>query len=310
MAEIKENSISLLFLIIPTILVIFGVLFFKYPLDEEMGQLLPIPLFGSLIILGIGGFLRKENLASKLKMAGWMIFGFYWSIQPNTLYYSEEGDIINAGICIIGVFVLFYMAYHEWLSVRRGEYVECLSWIAGASALAGFIYFIFELTPLAVWLREVVATHSGWLLNIFTGGVTVDGLFISYDEATIYIIFACTAVQSMVIFVGMILPLKNVGIQRRLIGLLITVLPVYFLNLVRNAMILYLVAVNGNEFFPMAHNVIGKGGSLIALVILLFIVIKMVPEVFDEINGIINLPKRNGPIEQFINKYIWRTKKT
>jgi archaeosortase A (PGF-CTERM-specific) len=308
MTEIKEDNTSLLFLVIPTILVITGIIFFQHPLEEEIKLLLPMPLFGSLILLGIGGFLRKENLASKLKMTGWMIFGFYWSTQPNTLYYGEEGDIVNACICIIGVFVLFYMAYHEWLSVKRKEYVECLNWIAGASSLAGFIYFIFELTPLALWLRGVVAAQSGWLLNIFTGGVTVDGLFISYDGAVIYIIFACTAVQSMVIFVGMILPLKNVGIKRRIIGLLVTVLPVYFLNLVRNALIVYLVSIKGNDFFPTAHNVIGKGGSLLALIILLFIVIKIVPEVFDEITSLTELPKRNGPIEKVITKYVWRTK--
>ena len=308
MTDIKESNMSLLFLVIPTILVIIGIILFQYPLEKEIKLLLPIPLFGSLILLGVGGFLRKENLASKLKMTGWIIFGFYWSTQPNTLYYGEEGDIFNACACIIGVFVLFYMAYHEWLSVRRKEYVECLSWIAGASSLAGFIYFIFELTPLALWLREVVAVHSGWLLNIFTGGVTVDGLFILYDGAVIYIIFACTAVQSMVIFVGMILPLKNVGIKRRIIGLLVTVLPVYFLNLVRNALIVYLVSIKGNDFFPTAHNVIGKGGSLLALIILLFIVIKIVPEVFDEITSLTELPKRNGPIEKVITKYVWRTK--
>ena len=58
----------------------------------------------------------------------------------------------------------------------------------------------------------------------------------------------------------------------------------------------------------MAHNVIGKGGSLLALVILLFIVIKIVPEVFDEIINLTDIHKRNGPLENFIKKTVWRKK--
>jgi len=77
--------------------------------------------------------------------------------------------------------------------------------------------------------------------------------------------------------------------------------------LIRNALVTYLTGENGPEFFNMAHNVIGKGGSLIALVILLFIVIKLVPEVFDEILCITDLYKRNGPLEQTF-KSIWRKK--
>jgi len=111
----------------------------------------------------------------------------------------------------------------------------------------------------------------------------------------------------MVIFVGMILPLSEVTLKRKMYGLLITIVPIYFLNLIRNALIVYLVKDDPGLFF-MAHNVIGKGGSLLALVILLFIVIKILPEVFDEILDLTDLPKGNGPLENFIKKTVWRKK--
>ena len=152
--------------------------------------------------------------------------------------------------------------------------------MAGAAAIAGFIYFGIELTALEMWLREVVAVQSGWVLNIFTGDVTVNEIFIRYGGTSIMIIFACTGVQSIVIFVGMILPLPKIGIKRKCYGLLVTVVPVYFLNLIRNALVTYLVGSDTTSFY-MAHNVIGKGGSLLALVILLFIVAKILPEIFD-----------------------------
>jgi archaeosortase A (PGF-CTERM-specific) len=231
-----------------------------------------------------------------------VIFSFYWSTQINSLYFAEQGDIVNAFLCIIGIYVLFYIAYHEWLSLKRNEKVECINWIAGATAISGLIYSIIELTPLAIWLIEIVAAQSGWLLNIFTDNVSVNGRYISYNLAYIRIIFACTAVQSMVLFIGMILPLKKVNKKRKIYGLLVTVIPIYFLNLVRNASITYLVGIYDNDFFNIAHNLIGKGGSLIALVILLLIVIKIIPEVFDEIINLTYLYKRNGPIESAIKK--------
>jgi archaeosortase A (PGF-CTERM-specific) len=304
----SEGAIASIFIFIPTAFIIMGLSFFTFPINEEMKALLPIPLFAGLILLGLGSFLKKEGITNKLKIAGWGIFAFYWSTQPNTLYFGEGEDFVNAFLCIVGVYVLFYLAYHEWLSMKRKEIIGCLNWIAGASAIAGFIYFVIELTPLASLLIETVAIQSGLLLDIFIGNVSVERVNIFYEGSyVVSIIFACTAVQSMVIFVGMILPLAKVILKRKIYGLLITVVPIYFLNLIRNALIVYLVK-DDPSFFFMAHNVIGKGGSLLALVILLFIVIKIVPEIFDNIIDLTDLPKRNGPLENFIKKTVWRKK--
>ncbi len=296
-----------LFIIIPIIFVILGLWFFPHPISEEVGYLLTMPLFGSLAILAIGFILRKQKITHKLKIAGWMLLAFYWSTQPNTLYFGEDHDFVNAFLCIVGVFILCYVAYHEWLSIKRNEEVACLNWFAGVVSIAGLIYFIAELTPLAPWLINVVAAHSAWLLNLFTGVAEVQqGSNIYYNGSfAVHIIFACTAVQSMVIFVGMILPLKNVGLKRKMYGLLVTVLPIYLLNMVRNAGIAYLLAEDVTSFY-VAHNILGKGGSLLALIVLLFVVIKVIPEVFDEILALTDLSKRNGPLEKWMKKIIGR----
>ena len=141
---------------------------------------------------------------------------------------------------------------------------------------------------------------------MFTGVVETQEEGVYYNGMRIVnIIFACTAVQSMVIFVGMILPLQNVGMKKKIYGLLVTVLPIYFLNMVRNAGITYLLAEDVTSFY-VAHNIIGKGGSLLALVVLLFVVIKVVPEIFDEILALSDLSKRNGPLEKGIKRIIGR----
>jgi len=293
-----------LFILLPTLYIILGIFVFQYPLQEHIQQLLFIPLFSGLILLCLGSFLPGNHTRNIwLRIIGWIIFSAYWATQPNTLYWGEEQDIVNAFLCIIGIYVLFYLAYHDWYSLKNNKSNSSLQWIAGASSIAGLIYFLFELTPLASWLIEVVAAQSAMLLSLATGeNVVLNGPFLSYKLAHIRIIFACTAVQSMVIFIGMMLPLPNVTWKRKTIGLLITVIPVYLLNLVRNALITYLVGINGQDFFGIAHNYIGKGGSLIALIILLFIVIRVVPEVFDHILALTDLPKEIGPIENWIKQ--------
>jgi len=310
----QDNSVdkfSVLFLIIPTLFVITGLLFFSSSPPDEIEMPLLIILFGSLLLLGVGSIIKKENIAvaGKLKIIGWIFFAFYWSTKTNSLYFDVDGDIVNAFLCVAGIYVLFYIAYHEWLSLRKNEEIGCLNWAAGAAAIAGLIYFGVERTPLAQWLIDIVAVQSGWLLNLFIGSVEVHQSSIYHEgRFVVNIIFACTAIQSMVLFVGLILPLYGVKIKRKLFGLVVTVVPIYFLNLVRNASVAFLVKDNPDVFF-MAHNVIGKGGSLIALVILLLIVIKVLPELFDEIIHLIDLYKRDGPIERFFKRYFGRKKK-
>ena len=268
-----NNNFYWIFLILPTLYIILGLIFFTYPSPDIIKEIIAIPLFLGLILLFIGFLTKKELLGSKIKILGWIIFSFYWATRINTLYYAEQQDFVNAALCIIGIYVLFYFAYHEWLSIKINEKKNSLNWIAGASSISGLIYFIIELTPLGIFLIELVATQSAALLDIFVNEVNVNGRYITYELAYIRIIFACTAVQSMVIFLGMIIPLNNVENKRKIYGLMVTIIPVYFLNLIRNAGITYLIGANITDFY-IAHNLIGKGGSLIALIILLLIVVK------------------------------------
>jgi len=305
MSESSENTkraVVLYFFLIPTAMLLIGFVLFPYPPSPFARQLSFVPLFLGLILLGAGFLSHKTRTGSWLKILGWCLFSFFWATMPGFLYFSEGGDIFNAAVCIIGVYVLLYIAYHEWLSIRRNESVSCLNWIAGGTFLAGIIYFTIEngiIPGLKDWFIETVATHSTDVLHLF--GVNVSRMqdLILFNNVPITIIFACTAIQSMVLFVGMIGAIPRVPLKRKAFGLLVTVVPIYFLNLIRNAGVVYMVG-SGMTSFEMAHNVIGKIGSLLALILLLFLTFKIVPELYDEIVGIINLPKRKGPVELFI----------
>jgi len=299
-----KKNFSIIFFLLPSILLIIGILFFPYEKHEEYNMALTSINFVGLFLLAFGYLFRKKEKSHLIKIFGWTLVAFFWSTQINYLYFYEGGDFVNAFFVIAGVFVLFYISYHEMLSIEKKDSVSCLNWIAGAAAIAGIIYSVIELTPLQMWLREIVASQSAYALEIFVDNVDVNGIFISWQTATINLIFGCTAVQSMVLFVGIILPLPTADLKRKIIGLAITIVPVYFLNLIRNALVIFLTGTYGDDFFPTAHNVIAKILSLIALIILLFILIKILPEVFDEISCIVDLPKRKGPIESFFKKIV------
>ena len=306
----KKESIIIasLFILIPTIFLVTWYYFFPYELSSSISFFLQMPMFLGLIFLLVGFFIKKIPLGNILKILGWIIFAFYWAAQPSTLYFGEEGDIFNAAVCVIGVYVLFYIAYHEWLSIERNKNVSCLNWIAGASGIAGLIYFVIERTFIADLLIKEVAWESASVLNLIVGNSYANGEVIFLDGSyVVTIIFACTAIQSMVIFVGMIGALPKIDIKRKIIGLLITVVPIYVLNLFRNALVTFLVGRNITDF-NMAHNVISKAGSLAALVILLLIVVKIIPEVLNEILCLVDLHKRNGPIEKSIKSVFGRKK--
>jgi archaeosortase A (PGF-CTERM-specific) len=305
-APLEKNSglAVLSFFLVPTAMLIVGYVLFPYPSSSLAKQLSLIPLFLGLIFLGIGFFYPRKNIASVVKIVGWLLFAFFWATMPSFLYYSEGGDVFNGAVCVIGVYMLIYMAYHEWLSFKRDTYVSCLNWIAGGTFLAGIIYFTIEngvIPGLQEWLIENVAAQTVDVLHLFGVNAMRSQDLIMYNNMPVTIIFACTAIQSMVLFVGMIGALSQVNLKRKALGLLVTVVPIYFLNLIRNASVVYMVG-SGMVSFEIAHNVIGKTGSLLALIVLLFITFKIVPEMYDEIVGIINLTKRKGPVELFLGR--------
>jgi len=299
----ESSRVTFLFILIPTIMLIIVYILYPEPTysDDLSIKLLQVPMFIGLILLGVGFFIKK-TIGIIIKILGWFVFAAYWATQPAIMYLSEDGDIFNAVVCILGVYILCYIAYHEWMSIEKKESISCLNWIAGASSFAGIIYFGIERTALGSWLTEKVAEQSEWVLNTLIGNSDISGTHISLDGSyAVTIIFACTAIQAMVVFIGMIGALPKINLKRRIIGLMITLIPIYILNLFRNAMVAFLVGRDITDFF-IAYNVISKIGALITLIILLFIVIKLIPEIFDEIMCLVDLHKRNGPIEKAFKK--------
>lgn len=304
----------------------------NHPYDILSGTLLVV----SLVLLGWGFFSRARS-RHLVRAAGFGLFGFYWGSQAMRLYASEEGDFVNALFAMFGVFFFNYFAYHELVSYRRHEDPRALAWLTGTAFITTGVYFLtHKIQPVSQWLILRVSEQTEWLLHAFGQDVVRDGGFpegslIYYPDQfgggffPIQIILACTAIQSIMIFAGGILALrpprlgegvsgkasqfeklKPTYTSRRVWALLLTVPLIYVLNLFRNVIIIWMsgqeeaVLFSTNDAaFWFAHNVIGKGGSLVAMIIIAFIVFQILPELYDSIIGLLDLKERRGPLESW-----------
>jgi phosphatidylserine decarboxylase len=308
---------------VPTIAIIIGHFLFSSFGDEKIFDIVTTTfLFTGLAFIGYGFFgkrFRKKRKKEKRHFflsIGWLIFALYWATQPEFLYWKGGEDIVNASFCAIGVYFLSYIAYHEWLSIsRRGN--KTLDFLAGITFISAFFYFLIKKTMLAGSLIEVVANQTSWSLrrfgfDVFAGSIQRlpfgDKCVPIYFNGvlSVELILACTGLQSMMIFIGAIIAINDADSFRRAKAFLATVPVIYVLNIFRNMGVIYGMEVLGFNFYLM-HNVIGKLGSLIVLIILAFVTFEILPELYDDIVGLADLPKRNGPVEKFIGEF-WKKK--
>ncbi len=137
-----------------------------------------------------------------------------------------------------------------------------------------------------------VPEPSGWFENLmfYNAGNGVE------QVVPVSIILACTAIQSIMLFVGLFAG-TQASWQKKLKFSLIVGAIVYVLNLVRNTGIIWFYG-QGHASFWVMHNAIGKGGSLLAMVAIAFGVFKWFPEFLKSLVGVLDLPDRDGPIER------------
>lgn len=268
------------------------------------------------IALLAAGFVVKGPRSHPLRALGWVLFGVYWPFQAPTFFYGAEADPINGFFTLLGPLFLFWIAWHEMRSYRWGEDPQALRWFAGASSIAAATYFvIYGMPGVQNWLMYHTAAQSAWLYNALFAGASGHTAYIPSTnlgpEGTdimltgdgspyaVTVVLACTAIQSMMIFVGAIFCLQA-DTRRKAWGYLMTVPTIYFLNLFRNAGIIYGYhdlqwSMFGLDTFEWMHSYVGKIGSLVALIVIALGVFATLPELHSNILDLFDLRKRNKP---------------
>ena len=258
------------------------------------------------------GFHKRDGTGHLLSSGGWVAWGFYWLFQTPAIL-IDEGDLFN-GLFMAGAVPFFWgLAYHEFLfyqgrgmiSEEDGEEKELednhsLKFLAGTGFIAGGIYFLIEyVEPFHVGLIWFTAYLAQLMLQLFGYDIAL-GEVLYQDKirvpilkdnhagtTDIYIVLACTAIQSLVIFIGAIYSTRG-PMDRKFKAFMYTVPVVFFLNVIRNAGVIWLV-YEGHLGFEMAHSYLARYGAMLGLVILTFIMFSVLPELHEDIMGVMDL---------------------
>ena len=246
-------------------------------------------------VLWIGlALLMASALSGRRSLSGlgWILFGVHWLKQP--AHYLAIGDHFNV---LLTLAVALFCLYVGWIILAKGCRSRSCDWASSAVAVGGFAYFPFaELAPLRNWLINETAELTLLLLRALdVPAVTGGGSVIVLNGHSVEIVLACTAIESMALFAGVVLSVQA-PLNRKLAALLASVPVIYALNLIRN---IFVVAAYGGEWFGdgsfyLAHNVIAKAGSAVALFAIAYVVFMLLPELLEMIDELASDIRRGG----------------
>lgn len=254
----------------------------------------------ALVLLVIASLIPLHNKI-KLPLAGisWLFFSIHWMLQWK--HYYELEDYVNVFLTIFAAVFSIFIGYiiirkdkRLFGNIRGIDTLTSISMMTTAAAIGGLSYFLFSEIPLMnSWLIHTVTDQTVWIGSLFGINITrLDWNLIAVNGYKVEIILACTAIESIALFLGIIAS-ANAPFKRLATAFIISVPVIYVLNLIRNVFVIeaYGMAWFGDPdmSFYIAHTVIAKIGSLIALFLIAYAVFKILPEIIDMIDGILNL---------------------
>lgn len=273
-----------------------------------------------MLALAISWLLRRQG-GVRLAQAGWMLVGFSFFAQA--WKYLEHDDMVLTVMCTLTLPLACWAAWFE--NKAHDEQRNALVWARGTVAFAGGPYMLVTYVPylsvLAIWF---VASQSAWFLSFatgqrieigttwvndpsgrvsweawegnrwfatdFTGEYAFQSELILADGSLIGINFvlACTAIQSMVLFVGAISVL-DLSWKRRVRALLLILPLIHLLNVFRNAGLIWMHMkytqwdLWGLSVFEFGHTYVARFVSLFAMFLMALIMFEMLPSMHRHI---------------------------
>ena len=274
-----------------------------------------------LISLAISWHRRKKG-EIRLAQFGWVLVGLTFFNDASK--YLSHGDAVLTVFTIATLPMAVGMAIWEQ-RVEEPKTARSLIWARGAVAYAGGPYLLIAHVPwlnvLAIWFvasqaalflrfsgsgdvvlgETTVNTVNGevawsawdgnrWFMGEFVGEYPFQTELLLTDGTAIGINFvlACTALQSMVIFIGAIAVL-DIDWKRRCRALILTLPVIHILNLFRNAGLIWMHMTYtewsylGMSVFEFGHAYAARVVSLGAMFLMAIIMFDILPELHRHI---------------------------
>jgi len=266
-----------------------------------------------LICLGISWFSRR-NGGERFAAWGWIFTGFYFFLDSDR--YIGEGDPLLLVFSAAALPAGFALAVWE---MKANEDNKELQWFRGAVFWSATPYLLFVMVP---WLNAMAIWFVAWQSMLFLqwsggGDISIGETYVNTSEGRhvfsdwvgsnwlmldqsaeypiqaqllsggdpigINFVLACTALQSMIIFVGAIISL-DIDWRRKARALLIVLPVIHLLNMFRNAGLVWLHMnypdweFMGLSMFDFGHLYAARIVSLFAMFLIALVLFEILPE--------------------------------
>ena len=206
----------------------------------------------------------------------WLLFSFACLLKA--FEFLQSKDYVN--FCIFCLGTLFFILMAKAIISRNSPTFQE---VTAFSALACIFYFPFVfISPLNDAIIETTAFLSAALGKTLGYSITAHGRILELNGSSVEIILACTAIESMALFAGATLGI-NAETRIKLKAFAISVPTIYFLNLFRNVFVIvsHSYSLFGENSFYIAHHVVAKFFSFIALLAIAYAVFRILPELTE-----------------------------
>ncbi len=271
-------------------------------------------LWTALVFFVVASLLPQKYRSQRLPIGaiGWIVFAIHLGLEP--IHYIEESDFLMALLMVFAALLCVIVAHLmviTYLQVTKGNTTkdlvirenDLLS-LTKITALGCLFYFTFaQIQSLNHLIISTVTSHTVWLSNLVGFPVErIDWNLMTLEGYRVEIILACTAIESIALFMGIILGIRAER-KRKFMAFMVSVPVIYILNLIRNTFVVgafgyqwfgtgpMIINIFGQEIylhdsasFYISHHIIAKIGSGIALFFIAYAVLRLLPEVLDLID--------------------------
>ena len=241
-------------------------------LDLGQANLLIVAI--GLICLGTAFHSTRERTRWFAPL-GWVCIGVYFYLGAEHYFEISDPVLIFMSVAALPVCI----AYGGWEAIllKEGRSVDSMEWLRGAVFWSAMPYLAIQHVPMVnaaiVWFTAwntslfLQWTGSGdiqlgqmmvdlgtssqtwanwdgnrWLLTntLGEGGFYVPMIHADGTEVNIGFVLGCSALQSMIVFVGAIMAVRDSPWNRKMRALFITIPVIHVLNVFRNAGIIWM----------------------------------------------------------------------
>jgi exosortase/archaeosortase family protein len=168
------------------------------------------------------------------------------------------------------------MPSSKTLETKNHPLRKIIPYMSAAAIIILMIYYL----PNYFFLEKVTADHTAFLLNSLGMGVKTKVVSESVFLANIKIVKDCTGVQVIAVFFGMLIPIPNAPLKKKLLTLVIVSTFLYISNVLRIALEFSLLYLNILPW-SLAHYPLSLLLGIIGVFMLVFVTHHLLPEFGD-----------------------------